>query len=187
MSTRLKGFDYSNDNLYFVTTLVKKKLCCFGKIVPTSRDSSRQSVDQDHPFPKFQMILNDFGKIVESQWLWLAEQYPYVVLHEFVVMPNHLHGIIEINRRNVVTGRDPSQLSSDQIKIKSLSDLMGAFKTTSSKKIHLAGFEEFAWWDSFHDHIIRDEKSYRRISNYIKRNPGNWYRDKQFDLERYSL
>jgi hypothetical protein len=91
-------------------------------------------------------MLNEYGKIAEQQWHWLGEQYPYVVLHEFVVMPNHIHGIIEIKRANVVgTGHDLSLQhdSSVSIKIKSLSELMGAYKTTSSKKIHLLGYEAF--------------------------------------------
>ena len=74
------------------------------------------------------MILNSFGEIVKKQWFWLAEQYPYTELHAFVVMPNHIHGIIEIKRKNAI---------SQNQKIKSLSQLMGAFKTTSSKQIHL--------------------------------------------------
>jgi REP element-mobilizing transposase RayT len=56
------------------------------------------------------MILNDYGKIANQQWYWLAEQYPYVILHEFIVMPNHIHGIIEISRDAIVgTGRDLSR------------------------------------------------------------------------------
>ena len=55
------------------------------------------------------MILNDYGKIAEKQWHWLREQYPYITLHASVVMPNHIHGIIEINRGQIVgTGRDLS-------------------------------------------------------------------------------
>ncbi len=69
-------------------------------------------------------------------WLWLADQYPYVVLHEFIVMPNHVHGIIEIVRATRGWTAQP-------IKIKSLSELMGAYKTTTSKKIHLLGYQEF--------------------------------------------
>jgi REP element-mobilizing transposase RayT len=58
---------------------------------------------------------------------------------------------------------------------------MGAYKTTVSKKIHLAGYAVFAWQRSFHDHIIRDEKSYERISNYIIDNPKKWDKDKFFN------
>ena len=120
---RLVAYDYSKDNLYFITSCVQNRVCCLGEI----REKK--------------MILNNYGEIVLNQWNWLQDQYPYVMLHEFVVMPNHIHGIIEINRSMVVvvvvgTGRDLSlqQQPLDQpIKIKSLSELMGAYKTTSSK------------------------------------------------------
>jgi len=121
------------------------------------------------------MILNEWGTIAKNQWYWLSEQYPYVILHAFVVMPNHIHGIIEINREHVVgTGRDPSLR---QPKIKSLSELIGAYKTTVSKQIHLSGFMEFQWQRSFYENIIRDEKSFKTISDYILNNPNNWEQD----------
>jgi putative transposase len=168
---RMKGYDYSLDNLYFVTSCVHDRVCCLG----TVRDG--------------EMILNEYGKIAEQQWYWLADQYPYVVLHPFVVMPNHIHGIIEIDRGRVVgtgrpvgTGRDLSlQGAQSPTKIKSLSQLMGAYKTTGSKQIHLLGFPDFKWQRSFHDHIIRDGQSYDRISNYILNNPKNWDNDKFYN------
>ncbi len=120
------------------------------------------------------MTPNNYGQIVEKQWHWLGKQYPYIVLHAFVVMPNHIHGIIEINRSVVVgTGRDLSL----RPKIKSLSELMGAYKTAVSKQIHLIGFPEFVWQRSFHDHIIRNEQSYQNIINYILNNPSKWEED----------
>jgi REP element-mobilizing transposase RayT len=85
-------------------------------------------------------------------------------------MPNHIHAIIEID-----------SMKTNSIKIKSLSELMGAFKTTSSKLIHLAGFPDFQWQRSFHDHIIKDEKSYLNISNYIETNPERWEDDKFYN------
>ena len=125
------------------------------------------------------MNLNDLGKIAEEQWFWLQKQYPYLKLHEFVVMPNHIHGIIEIVKSvgkghhivgtgySVGTGRDLSLRVNDpsQQKIKSISEIMGAYKTTVSKKIHLLenghfkNVKEFAWQRSFYDRIIRDEIS----------------------------
>jgi REP element-mobilizing transposase RayT len=96
-------------------------------------------------------------------------------------MPNHIHGIIEINRNIVGTGRD---LSLQQPKIKSLSELIGAYKTTVSKKIHLLECTDgsrpvrtFAWQRSFYENIIRDEKSFKTISDYIINNPINWEQD----------
>jgi len=155
-------------------------LCHFGEI--------KSDVDLKDTI-KQTMILNEFGKIAQGQWFWLAEQYPYVRLHEFVVMPNHIHGIIEIDQNLVMKGiQDRSkpfinivnQVSS--IKIKSISELMGAYKTTVSKRIHLAGNLEFAWHRSFHDHLIKDEKAYQKISNYIINNPILWKEDKFYKI-----
>ena len=101
-----------------------------------------------------------------------------IELHNFVVMPNHVHAIIGIS---VGTGRNLSvrdvSMQEEEIKIKSLSSLIGAFKTTSSKIIHKKGLETFAWQRSFHDHIIRNEKAYDTIFNYIDLNPQKWYHD----------
>ncbi len=150
---RMQSYDYSKDNLYFITSNVQHRRKIFGKI----KDG--------------RMILNEYGIIAEQQWHWLGEQYSYLVLHPFVVMPDHVHGIIEINRNILVgMGHDPSL----RTKIKTLSELMGAYKTSVSKKIHLLGNLDFAWQRSFHDRIIRDEKSFLTITKYIENNPVNY-------------
>jgi REP element-mobilizing transposase RayT len=181
------------------------------------------------------MHLNAYGQIAHDQFNWLEKQYPYVVMHEFVVMPNHVHAIVEINRKyipvNMVESRNDSDyyfvgegrdlplqnnndvnvqnnnhvlpqknndatrdsLKSNEnqndahelndlsqktpVKIKSLSELMGAYKTTTSKQIHLMGLIDFKWQRSFHDRIIRNDGSYGFIMNYIDRNPENWKTD----------
>jgi REP element-mobilizing transposase RayT len=133
-------------------------------VVGTGRDLSV------HDDKSVKMELNEFGIIVNNQLQWLENQYPYVLLHHYIVMPNHIHAIIEID-----------SMKTNSIKIKSLSELMGAFKTTSSKLIHLAGFPDFQWQRSFHDHIIKDEKSYLNISNYIETNPERWEDDKFYN------
>lgn len=104
-------------------------------------------------------------------------------------MPNHIHSILEITNENVGTGRDLSfqndipnsgtglDLSLQEEKIKSLSEIIGAFKTTTSKKIHEYGLGEFKWQRSFHDHIIRNLESYNTILHYINTNPQNWDED----------
>ncbi|MBO3097319.1 transposase [Gelidibacter pelagius] len=174
---RLKGYDYSRDNLYFVTICVQNMVCCLGRVVEgTGHDLSVRELSvgsENHDKlvskeSKKKMELNEYGLIVQNQINWLEAQYPYVLVHNYVIMPNHVHLIIEIDRLRI------EHLS---IKIKSLSSLIGAFKTTSSKMIHLAGFEDFAWKRSFHDHIIRQQKSYKNISNYIDANPEKWHQD----------
>ncbi|WP_339624607.1 transposase [uncultured Winogradskyella sp.] len=79
-------------------------------------------------------------------------------MHSEVVMPNHLHARLEI---------DSSLVLDKEFKIKSLSELVGALKTTSSKLIRKSGFLEFKWKRSFHDHIIRNDTAYQSISDYI--------------------
>ena len=79
------------------------------------------------------MILNDFGEIVKQQWTWLGEQYSYVGIDEYVVMPNHVRGILIIDSEEVGNGRDRSLQDNPTQKVKSLPELIGAIKTTSSK------------------------------------------------------
>jgi putative transposase len=162
-SLRLHGYDYSSDNLYFVTICVQNRICCFGEIV----------LDPGHNLTQTLMVRNAYGKIAEEQWNWLGKQYPYLVLHAFAVMPNHIHGIIEIKR---------SLIPCSGMKIKSLSELMGAYKTTTSKQIHLAGYTGFSWQRSYYDHIIREEESFENFLEYINNNPANWENDDLYKL-----
>lgn len=155
-SIRLKGYDYAQNNKYFITVCVKNNVCCLGEI------SNKQ------------MILNEYGRVIERQWLWLKEQYPYVHLHNYVVMPNHFHAILEIkkplNFQLEFNGENTT-------KIKSISELVGAFKSTSSKQIHQLGFANFHWHRSFHESVISNETALYNISNYILNNPSNWKHD----------
>lgn len=166
---RKAHFNYAADNLFFVTCNCK---------------------DWQHHFGEIQngmMIKSKSGEIVEEQWIWLFRQYPYIKSHEFVVMPNHFHGVIEILKS--YKNHEPNQPENEQnekgqfeacpeiggeLKRKSLSELMGAFKTTSSKRIHLAGNIQFAWHRSFHESVINSTESYYNIIKYIRNNPKNW-------------
>jgi len=180
---RMAGYDYSQNNLYFVTSCVKNMECCFGDVVlvGTGRDLSVHNPDiNNFDENESEMILNEYGIIANNQLEWLEIQYPYIVLHAYIVMPNHIHAVIEIDslKVNPIHKNNMNQLDSENIKIKSLSQIMGAYKTTSSKLIHFVGYEVFAWHRSFHDHIIRDENSYLNIVNYIENNPSTLNKDK---------
>jgi REP element-mobilizing transposase RayT len=156
--TRLIGFDYTTPGGYFITVVVKDRGCVFGEI----RNGT--------------CSLNSFGQIVADQWRWLHDQYFYLAMDEFVVMPNHFHGIINItdsvDNRRAGNGRDRSLH-----KIKSLSELVGAFKTTSSKRIHQSGLPFFQWQKSFYERIIRNDQELIRIREYIQSNPSRWELD----------
>jgi putative transposase len=119
-----------------------------------------------------ELYLNMFGMIALEQMKWLSNQYQHLQIHNFIVMPNHVHALIEIiDTSNVGTGLD---LSLPMQKINSISECIGAFKTTTSKKIHLAGNLDFAWQRSFHDVIVPNKFAFHRFQNYINENPKNW-------------
>lgn len=151
---RLKTFDYSQTGYYFVTICTQDRVCCFGDII------------------NGEMILNKVGMVVEQQWLWLKQNFPYVKLDVFQIMPNHFHGILIIEP--VGNGLDRSLQ-----KQLPLSNIIGAFKTTSSKLIHQSEFLNFSWQKSFYDHVIRKDKSLDKIREYIKNNPKQWELDEE--------
>ncbi len=99
---------------------------------------------------------------------WLSDYYDFVSVGAFVVMPNHVHAIIEI--------RVPFGTNAPR----SLSQLVGAYKTRVSARIRSAGLQHFAWHRSFHDHIIRSNASYNAIADYIENNPTQWHEDRYF-------
>ncbi|WGK94766.1 MULTISPECIES: transposase [Flavobacterium] len=174
---RMKGFDYSSNQLYFITNCVKNNVCCLGNVicvpnVGTGRDLSVHHPENNHPennHPENIIMQNSaLGDIVKKQIEWLMVQYSYACIHNYVIMPNHFHLILEINSFRI----------EKEMKIKSVSSLMVALKTTTSKQIHELGFSKFSWHRSFHDHVIKNEKEYQLISNYIDRNPQKWFEDR---------
>jgi putative transposase len=171
---RLSGFDYSANRNYFFTICVKNHLKPFGSIEKKS------------------MVLSENGNIALEQWQWLGNQYPYIDLISFVIMPDHVHGIIYIDTDFYVgNGRDRSlhinldrslpinpgrsmQIIPAIPKIKPLPELIGAYNTTVSKRIHLLGDTNFRWQKSYYEHIIRNRQSMNLIKNYIETNPEHW-------------
>jgi REP element-mobilizing transposase RayT len=113
-SIRLKGYDYTQAGAYFVTIVTQDRACLFGEIV------------------EGEVQLNPFGEIVAESWRWLAMQYDYVELDEWVIMPNHLHGIIVITDN----GSRGGSRTAPTVKRKPIGRLIGAFKTVSTKRIN---------------------------------------------------
>lgn len=92
-SIRLKGYDYAQQGLYFITICCQNMVCLFGNIVGAPLVGDQNTNPQN---TGAKMILNDAGKMIETEWLTLTNRFTNIILHEFVVMPNHFHGIIEI-------------------------------------------------------------------------------------------
>jgi putative transposase len=171
-STRLQNWNYASPGLYFITICTKNRKRYFGEITNDT------------------MTLNDLGLFVQSEWIKSPELRPDMNLElgEFVVMPNHFHGIMMIGENEfnrVDGGRDAMHRVSTCAnkfgpKSKNLGSIMRGFKssvTTYSKKLNV----EFGWQERFHDHIIRNHDEFVRISNYILNNPNNWKEDKFFN------
>lgn len=154
--------NYAGECTYFVTICIDGHQKYFGEIIHG------------------RMVLNDYGEIAHNQFHWLQENFKYVNIPIMVVMPDHIHAIVEIRntfiKSDTGTGRDLSlnHIVDDfsVIKIKPLPEIIGAYKTTTSKMIHLAGLQSFKWQRSYHEFIILNKKQYAQKWNYIKNNPG---------------
>ncbi len=143
---RLQKYDYSQPGYYFVTICVHDRVCCFGNIVGG------------------EMVLNDYGKIVKESWLDLPKHYSNCRLDEFIVMPNHVHGIVVVEP--VGNGLKPFPT-----KTHGLFEIIRGFKTFSSRNINNLKQIIFSWQKSFYDHVIRKDESLDKIREYIQNNP----------------
>ena len=122
-------------------------------------------------------MLNDSGQIVADSWGWLSQQYPHVDLDEWIVMPNHLHGIIVLDDRAPDTRRGGSRTAQATLaKRKPLGRLVGAFKTVSTKRINqLRGTPGAQLWQrNYYEHVVRDEPELERARHYIAYNAAKW-------------
>ena len=180
-SIRLKGYDYSQAGLYFITICVQDRKCLFGEI------------ESD------EMVLNEFGVIACQQWQKLPEQFTNMELDVFQIMPNHMHGIIMLtdtvgagftpapDNNNATDGKGAGA-SPAPTKPKTVGDIVGAYKSLVAndcleifKQNQPAKMMGKLWQRNYYEHIIRDEQSYQRISDYIINNPKNWNNDKFFE------
>lgn len=149
---RLKEYDYNQPGAYFVTLVTYKRQEIFGKIVND------------------QMYLSSAGSCADVCWRMIPSHFNNVVSDVFIVMPNHVHGIIEIEGDDI-----------DKTITPSLSDIVSSYKSAVSKLIHrMAEYEMLKVWQrSFYDHIIRDDRDYDNIVEYINGNPVEWALDKE--------
>ena len=187
-SQRLAGWDYGSNAAYFVTICTRHRLYYFGDI------------------HEERMHVNDLGSLANRVWLQIPDKFPYARLGEFIIMPNHVHGIIIIDKPDVaeaqledvqgpvetrlIASLPSLQLSSPQPKISpggvtgkhnpmlqdNLSRIVRWYKGRTTFEVRKIN-PDFGWQTLFHDHIIRNDSSYRRIANYIINNPATWAED----------
>ena len=152
---RLRGYDYTRPGACFVTVCTYRRACLFGHI--------SHSV----------MCLNGFGTVVEACWRALPEHYPHVGLDAFVIMPNHIHGILVLADDPIAGGANPRRHG--------LPEVVRACKTFSSRRINALRNRGGAqvWQRGYYEHVIRDEMSLRRLPDYIDTNPLRWELDSE--------
>lgn len=166
-SIRLPGYDYAQEGMYYVTICVQDRMHRFGEIV-----GATLVVAQEH---EHAMALNDAGRMVEDIWLSIPKIFPNVTLDEYIVMPNHFHGIVAIDRCAWATKRVAPTLG----------QIIGAYKSITTNQyifgVKCNGWPAFdgrIWHRNYYEHIIRDQDDLVRIRAYIRDNPKNWERDR---------
>ena len=183
-STRIRGYDYTATGWYFVTICAMNRECLFGEV----RNGSE--------------ILNEMGRLAVSCWEALPVHFPRVTLDTWVLMPNHLHGILVIKPLDI-DRNDPAGVGAQhaappsgrllnqdafleksrtprlEVKAGSLGAVMRSFKGASTSGVNrLRGFRgPSVWQRNYHDHVIRNAEELNRIRQYILNNPREWEMD----------
>lgn len=184
-SIRLKGYDYSQAGAYFVTICTYDRECLFGEIVEMSGEyqGECQKSGECHS-PLREMVVNDLGRIVAAEWIRSAEIRAEIELGEFVVMPNHFHGIVlitdDIRRGDRLVALTPVSSTIPGPQQKSIGALLAGFKSAVTKRINEIRISPSlpVWQRNYHEHVIRNEADYDRIAEYVATNPQRWIEDK---------
>jgi REP element-mobilizing transposase RayT len=158
-SIRLKGYDYAQAGAYFVTICAHDREFLFGEIV------------------NGEMTLNKTGRLVEQCWNDIPAHFPQVELDEFVVMPNHVHGILSII--DAVGAKNLSPLPSQQRAgtSKTIGSIIRGFKIGVTKWMRQHTPIHDVWQRNYYEHVIRDEADLIRVREYIATNPVRWAED----------
>ena len=176
-SIRFKGYDYTSPGWYYITICTHQQECIFGNI----RNG--------------EMVLSPIGKIAQKYWLEIPDHFKHVELDEFVVMPNHIHGIIIINdNRRGVRSNAPTEPNNNinpenyfsQISPQSgtLGVIIRAYKSSVTRWCRKNNYDQSIWQRNYYEHIIRNDKELYEIRKYIINNPMKWELDNEHPRNR---
>jgi putative transposase len=173
-SARLSGWDYGSNGLYYVTICTKDRMRYFGEIVPVPNTCEE---NEDTKLYLSENEINDtailqptiIGEIAHANWQDIPNHFPFVELDAFVVMPNHIHAVLCINKPNKLDW----QINRFGVQSMNLASVIRGYKT-SVKTYATTNDLEFSWQPRYYDHVIRNEKEYLNIIGYIKQNPKQW-------------
>ena len=158
-SIRLKEFDYSQSGMYFVTIVTHRRKCFFGEIVGGN------------------VQLSDAGTIVSEIWRGLSERFLNASADLFVVMPNHIHVVVDVGAQFIAPGGAQVHSEGAMNRAPTLGQIIRSVKAASTHRIRQRSGLEFVWQRNYYEHVIRDEESLNRIRQYILDNPLRWELD----------
>ena len=153
-TNRLQGYDYGANGCYYVTICTQNREHYFGEITD-----------------EMDITKTEIGEIAEKFWLDIPIHFPFVVLDQFVVMPNHIHAILFFNK--TITSWQPNKFGRQS---QNLGSVIRGFKS-SLKRYANENNIDFAWQERYHDSIIRNEYGLNYVRKYIIDNPQNWNED----------
>jgi len=181
-SIRLEEFDYANPWWYYVTICIDNHRSVFGDV------------------KNGRMTLNNYGNIVKDEWLKTPAIRKNIDLDYYVIMPNHIHGIIIIERRGELNSPQEKEVEDSSLqnekegrmqyaptenKFKSPAQTLGSiirgFKSAVTRQIRISGLIDFKWQRNYYEHIIRNERDLYNIRRYIELNPLKWVLDKYYN------
>ena len=167
-SIRLKDYDYSQNGAYFVTLSTQNRDYLFGEIVDGV------------------MQLNSLGEIVKAEWINTGEMRPRILIDTFVIMPNHVHGILIIDDCRGTLQRAPTERALTVERFgnptsDSIPTIVRLYKSATTKRINLLRETPgiAVWQRNYYEHIIRNEVELSHIREYIQINPARWANDKE--------
>ena len=166
-SIRLPGFDYSNVGMYFVTVCAVQQRCIFGRIQGTGA------------------ILSPIGEIVEASWIDIPHHFPNVKIETFVVMPNHMHGILTIDSKLPDANCKDNCTASTELfgkpSAKSIPTIIRSFKSAATKRVRESRLPIMGsiWQRGYYERVLRDTQEYVEATNYILQNPARWVRNEE--------
>lgn len=162
-SIRLRGYDYTQCGMYFITMCIQHRECLLGAVVDGV------------------MELNKAGKTVQSVWEALPKRFASILLDEFVVMPNHVHGILVIVQANQKSQseRGAARCRGAASSAPTVGKILRAFKSISAIRVNglLSRSGQPLWQRNYYEHIIRNERTLERAREYIAMNPRRWHLD----------
>ena len=167
-SLRLRDYDYSQGGGYFVTICTHHRKCVLSGLI------------------NGELILSLIGEKAKEFWQKIPKHFENVQLDVFVIMPNHIHGIIIIkDEENVgVQNFEPLQNEFQHIIPKSLGSIIRTYKSVLTSWCKNNGFANFKWQRNYYEHVIRNEKELKKIREYIQNNPLKWELDRENPISK---